>query len=294
MFKKCFVISIIFFVSFAFAKEPISACPALQQCLGVTPKYCSPENSKPNKKIKYDQEFCAPFKELSLRGLSYEDPIGKIIYTELSSEYRVIYESKGSFSATPAMISFLFDHMPFTAELINAYQESSYKLKYNTPDQKSFSGTNGRSLSGDFIWALQDSASVKENFRYVFLGYGRAKVLRWSLYGTAIAFLDMDPISENKIAYKLRAVVFPGNSILNSIMQMNVFKHVVNEKINQIVKDVVSSANQFAKGDKAPIQTIFKTKSPQEKQTLELFKEVVNGKPWTLGDALKKDKSYGK
>mgnify|MGYP003430442491 FL=1 len=83
MFKKSFVIFIISFISLAFSKESISACPALQQCLGVTPKYCSPENSKPNKKIKYDQEFCAPFKELSLRGLSYEDPVGRIIYTEL-------------------------------------------------------------------------------------------------------------------------------------------------------------------------------------------------------------------
>lgn len=295
MIKTKFIFLLILLLSsFVFASEESKSCPVISKCLNQTPKYCNEENSKPNKKIKYDQEFCTPIQEVFKRGLSPESPIGKTIYAEFGSEYRVIYESKGEFSASKGMISFLFDHMPFTAELINAYQESNYELHYNTPDQKSFSGTNGRSLSGDFHWALQDSANTKKGFRNVFLGYGRAKVLRWTLYETAIAFLDMNPLPNNKISYKLRAIVFPGSSILNSIMQMNVFKHVVSEKLNHIVKDVVNSANSFAKGNEEPIQKRFVNQNSKNKQTLQLFKEVVDGRPWTLGDALKKEPEHGK
>lgn len=291
---KFIFLSVFFCCSFALSAEEGKACPAISKCLNQTPKYCNAENSKPYKKIKYNQEFCAPIKEVFKRGLSPDTPLGKIVYTELGSEYRVIYESNGEFSASPQMISFLFDHMAFTAELINAYQESNYKVHYNSPDRKAFTGTNGRSLSGDFFWALQDSANTKKGFRNVFLGYGRAKVLRWSLHGTAIAVLDMDKKPNNKISYKLRAIVFPGNSILNSIMQMKVFKNVVSEKIDQIVKDVVTSANSFAKGNETPIQKRFAGKDSATNKTLQTFREVVKGRPWTLGDAIKKEPKNGK
>ena len=77
-------------------------------------------------------------------------------------------------------------------------------------------------------------------------------------------------------------------------MQMNVFKHVVSEKLNHIVKDVVNSANSFAKGNEEPIQKRFVNQNSKNKQTLQLFKEVVEGRPWTLGDALKKEPEHGK
>ncbi len=297
------------------AEAHANLCPAVKICLNETLSGC-PATIQQNKRINYDSVFCAPFKELKARGLSAENPVGREIYTKLSGEYRVLYESQGTVAATASMMSFLFDHMPFTAELINAYQDAKYELNYTNKSHTSFSGTNGRSLSGDFIWALQDSAGVQKGFRNVFLGYGRAKVLKWSLRGTAIAFLDMNPMPGGLVQYRLRAVVFPANSILNSIMQMRLFKAVVSDKIDHIVQDVVQSAQSFAKGNKKPIEKLLKEKetavqkmsqdkkntkpaphnnnmeknSKRFKETLEEFERVVKGKSWTLGDALKSEK----
>ena len=275
------------FSTFAFSYEKAKLCPALQACFQETLEECSKEDLKPYKKITYDEEFCAPFQEIKKRGLSVKSDIGKEVYSKLSGEYRVFYKAEGTLPATKSMMSFLFDYMPFTAELINAYQDANYELHYTNRNHTAFSGSNGRSLSGDFIWALQDSLGQKKCLRNVFLGYGRAKVLKWSLKGIAIAFLDMDVKDKNTIYYKLTAIVFPANSILNSIMQMNLFKAVVSDKIDNIVQDVVNSAKSFAEGEKDPILKSEVFKTGKYKQELKLFEEVVGGRSWELGDALK-------
>lgn len=280
-------IFICIFAVFSMAADKALLCPAVQKCLNITLEQCSAEDLKPNKKIKYNDEFCAPFIEISKRGLDPKSKVGQEVYAKLGSEYRVTYEFKGSLPATKQMMAFLFDYMPFTAKLVNAYQDENYALKYDSKDQRTFSGTNGRSLSGDFVWALQDSAGTKKLLRNVFLGYGRCHILRWDLKGTAVAFLDMDPNTKGEMNYKLTAIVFPANSVLNSIMQMDLFRKVVNTKLDHIVKDVVGSAKTFAKGDKKPIAKSGLFTLPQDKELLKTFEEVVAGRNWELGDALK-------
>ena len=182
--------------------------------------------------------------EITKRGLSADPKItgATEIYSRLRRQYRAIYENKGTLPLGQNVISYLFDNMPFTAELINAYLGTNYKLEYTSKDRRFFSGSNGRSLSGEFFWALQDSAGQKLGMRNVFFGYGHAQVLKWALHGTAVAYLDMDPVSDKEIRYKLTAIVFPGNSVLNSIMQMRVFKSVVGDNIDHIVKDIKKSS----------------------------------------------------
>ncbi len=273
----------------AAAADKSLLCPAVQKCLNITLEQCSAEDLKPNRKIKYNEEFCAPFIEISKRGLDPKSKVGAEVYAKLGSEYRVTYESKGTLPATPNMLAFLFDYMPFTAKLINAYQDEEYEIHYTSKDHKTFSGTNGRSLSGDFVWALQDSLGKKTLMRNVFLGYGRCHVLRWDLTGTAVAILDMDVNTKGEMNYKLRAIVFPANSILNSIMQMDLFKKVVSSKIDHIVKDVVGSSKTFAKGDKRPIAKSKLFTSAEDQKLLKIFEEIVAGRKWELGDAFKQD-----
>lgn len=260
-------------------------CAALSKCLDIRPSDCTEAEFKPVAKIKYDAAYCEPFKEMQRRGLKAQHKVGREIYTKLAGDYRVIYESKGTLQATADMMSFLFDNMNFTAKLINAYKDASYDLRYTSKDRKSFAGSNGRSLSGTFTWALQDSAGTKLGFRNVFLGYGSAQVLKWKLHGSAVAVLDLDPRQDGTVKYTLRAIVFPGNSVLNSIMQMRIFKSVVGDKIDHIVSDIVSSAKSFADGNRKPIQKSKEFDSPELKRTMELFNQVTGGKlKWQLGD----------
>lgn len=263
-----------------------SLCSGLKKCLDVDFEGCHEEDKKPWVKAKYNDAFCAPYKELVARGYPPNPKAVMVheIYARLGRQYRVVYEYKGTLPMNKNVISFLFDNMPFTAQLINAYLDENYTLEYTKPNRRFFDGSNGRSLSGEFYWALQDSAGQKLGMRNLFFGYGHAHVLRWQLHGTAVAYLDMDETPDKKIKYKLTAIVFPGNSMLNSIMQMKVFRSVVNTKIEHIVDDIKKSSGMYFSGNKEPMLKSASLKSTENVQYVLDFEEVVNGARWELGD----------
>lgn len=264
-------------------------CSGMKACLDKDVPGCDELDKKPLAKVKYDEAYCAPFHEVVARGLSTDmkTPYAPEIFARLGRQYRAVYENMGTLPLDENVISYLFDNMPFTAQLINAYLESGYVLEYTHPNRRYFDGSNGRSLSGEFYWALQDSAGHKLGLRNLFFGYGHAKVLKWALHGTAIAYLDMDPIPNKKLKYKLTAIVFPANTVLNSIMQMDLFKKVVNAKIDHIVDDIKKSSGQYFSGDKEPMLKSTNLKSQENVQNILDFEAVVNGAPWKLGDYMR-------
>lgn len=275
------------------ADELRSLCSGVKKCLNIDYGSCTEEDQKPWPKVKYDEEFCAPYIEITKRGFPADPKVTMAteVYTRLGRQYRAIYVNEGNLPLGANVISYLFDNMPFTAQLINAYLGTEYSLEYTHPSRRFFSGSNGRSLSGEFYWALQDSAGQKLGMRNLFFGYGHAKVLKWALHGTAIAYLDMDPISNKQLHYKLTAIVFPGNSVLNSIMQMKVFKKVVNDKIDHIVDDIKKASGKYFGGDKEPMLKSASLKSMENVQYVLDFENVVNGAPWQLGDFVKLQKA---
>ncbi|WP_163436677.1 hypothetical protein [Fibrobacter succinogenes] len=263
-----------------------SLCSGLKICMNQVFEGCFEDDMKPWPKVKYDDEFCKPYKELANRGYKADPkaPMVPEIYARLGRQYRVEYTYAGTLPLDENVIKYLFDNMPFTAQLINAYLDENYVLEYTHPNRRFFNGSNGRSLSGEFYWALQDSAGQKLGMRDLFFGYGHAKILKWALHGTAIAYLDMDPMPGKIIKYKLTAIVFPGNSVLNSIMQMKVFRSVVNTKIEQIVNDIKKASGMYFSGNKEPMLKSAALKSEENVQYVLDFEEVVNGAHWELGD----------
>lgn len=270
-----------------------SFCAGMDKCLDIKYQACTEKDLKPWPKIEYDEEFCAPYKEVVKRGFStnVDSPMMIEVFLRLGRKYRAIYSSEGTLPLGVNEISYLFDNMPFTADLINAYLDSKYELSYNSTDRRYFSGNNGDGLSGDFFWALPDSAGKKLMLRNLFFGYGYAQILKWSLKGTAIAFLDMDVIAPRKLKYKLTAVVFPGNSVLNSIMQLRVFKSVVNSKIDEVVGDVNKAANMYYGGNRRPLTNSKKLQTTENIRHIAEFDKVVAGGPWKLGDAVRYERA---
>ena len=263
-----------------------SLCSGLKKCMDIDYPGCSVGDKHPWPHHKYDEEFCSVFKEVDKRGFkpTPETPMAAEVYARLGRRYRAIYVNEGTLPLNEDVIKYLFDNMPFTAQLINAYLGENYLLEYTHRNRRFFNGSNGRSLSGEFYWALQDSAGQRLGMRNLFFGYGHAHVLKWQLHGTAIAYLDMDPLPGKKIKYKLTAVVFPANSVLNSIMQMKVFKSVVNSKIDRIVDDIKKASGMYFGGDKEPMLKSAALKSTDNVQYVLDFEEVVNGAHWELGD----------
>ena len=280
---------------FADENEDVRAmCSSAKHCLAVDLAECSEQDKMPLPKVEYDAEFCGPFYELKNRGLNPYSSIAQEIYKKLGKRYRAVYVNTGVLPVSGDMMSYLFDHFPFTTKLVNAYQGTAYHINYDSRDKRTFSGTNGGSLNGNFYWVLQDSAGMYKGYRNVFYGSGRAKILRWQLHGLAVAFIDLYPFDKNHVTYKLTAIVFPANSVLNSIMQMSVFKTVVNDKISEIVENIAEASTRYAKGDHKPIEQDSILKTSPYKEQLKEFLEVAGGEPWTLGDELKNSEMKNK
>lgn len=264
------------------------SCAASNACLGVILPGCSEEELSPVENIDYDAEFCAPFTDLRNRGIDLRSPVTFEIFGHLGKRYRVSYEASGSLPVTGDMMSYLFDHFPFTTVLVNLFQGTQYTIHYNSTNQRLFSGNNGGHLFGDFYWVLQDSAGIGKGFHNVFYGSGRCKILKWNLHGIAVAVLDMVPDGE-KTHYRFRAIVFPANAFLNSIMKMGFFRDVVNSKISEIIRNISESSESYVAGNHAPVDTATVLRSGRYAKELSEFRKVAAGElKWTVGDAVEK------
>lgn len=253
-----------------------AVCAGAKKCLQVSLPGCSEKDLKPLEDLTYGPEVCAPFQELVARGVNPRSATALQIFSSLGDKYRVEYEVTGELPVNADMMRFLFDHMPFTSRLINAYQDTKYSLAFSHGDKWHFHGGNGRNLKGKFHWMREDSLGQKVGRRNTFWGSGAAKVLVWQLHGVALVFLDYDPVDHNKVRYRLRSIVFPSNAFLNSVMQMDLFRDVVMEKMQQIVGHVEASARAYAKGDHKPIRKVEDfQKIPWLRSQLYEFEEVV-------------------
>lgn len=250
-------------------------CSGVKHCLTIDLAGCSTEEKAPYEDVEYTPEFCEPFLNFASRGLSPISITSLQISSYLGQNYRVEYPVQGRLPINQAMMDYLMNHMPFTAYLINAYQQTEYTLKYTYGRKEDFHGDNGGSLQGFFKWVQQDSAGVSG--KNLFWGAGRAKVLMWKLWGVAVMTLDYQFVDDSHIDYRLRPIVFPSNGFLNSIMHLKLFRNVVHDKIEKIVLDIENSARQFATGNRKPIEESphFKKKVWLSLQLRE-FEKIVN------------------
>lgn len=292
--KRTTAIVLLFFFAAASASvtpqdEKNAMCSSEKICLGVDIPECSEEEKKPLEDVTYDGDFCGPFYELRMRGLNPHTEIAKEMFKHLGQRYRVIYEQGGILPVNGDMMSYLFDHLPFTTKLVNAYQGTAYDIHYKSADHRSFAGTNGENLYGDFYWVLQDSAGMYKGFRNVFFGDGKCKILKWYLHGIAIAFVDMAPFDAKHTQYKFKAFVFPANSMLNTIMQLSVFRNVVINKIQGIIINISVAADGYDEGNHKPVENSADLKKQPYREQLDEFTKVSEGKiPWTVGDDVDK------
>ena len=113
-----------------------SLCSGLKTCMDIDYPGCSVGDKHPWPKVKYNEEFCKPYKELEKRGYKVDPkaPMVPEIYARLGRQYRVEYVYAGTLPLDENVIKFLFDNMPFTAQLINAYLDENYVLEYTHPN----------------------------------------------------------------------------------------------------------------------------------------------------------------
>jgi hypothetical protein len=106
---------------------------------------------------------------------------------------------------------------------------------------------------------------------HVFFGRGRSKFLTWKLHGTATAILDLKEAGPKSVSYEFRAIVSPSGPMLNSIMNLKLFKSLINGEIQGIIDNIEKAASEFAKNNRKPIENYTEFKTTKWQKNLQEF-----------------------
>jgi hypothetical protein len=222
-------------------------CRLLYGCnLKVPEGYCPSTAVLGPAPIVYDNERCSEAREFSRRGVGPDHPVwGFKLYRFLGYEYRVTYEISDTLPISRERLEYLVGDVPLAAKLVSYYQKNPYTAEYVDFGRTHFKGTNGKHLRGE---AKVITGSYMEKHLY-YMGSGVAEWGFWTLVGPAM--MDFEywevPGREKKIGYKVKILVFPGNGVINSIMNLGVFRGLVKSKINGVLTDISETAQKMEK-----------------------------------------------
>lgn len=243
-------------------------------CLQDVPDNASPDTCTDRPTVAIDPRHCNIVRELYARGLDPHSAWGRRLYALLGRKHRVTYRLAGTLPLNAAVMSFLLDHVPFAAALVNAFQGTSYHARYLDRARTRFSGDNGDNIAGRFTRVLQ----TPDQLQTVYFGQGTADILMWKLYGVALILLDLTPRGKD-VDYRFRCIVFPGSAWLQTIMNFMLFKKIVVGQIEDILDAVQTAAAAFHRGERRPIAESPELARPEMRQVLQGFQDVLTHCP---------------
>jgi len=229
-------------------------CKLVYACgLKIGPGRCpAPTELGPPAPYSRDGERCLEARELESRGLRADHPdLGFRLYRFLGHEFRVTYQIPDTVTIARARLEFLLDDIPRAAKLVAHYRKTPYRAEYVDAARTHFKGEKGTRLRGE---ARRISGSYSEA-RLIYIGTGTAEVAMWTLVGPAMMdfrYQEIPPApgsTRERVAYDLKVVVFPGNSIINSIMNLGLFRSIVTSKIRDVVVDITETARLLAEDE---------------------------------------------
>jgi hypothetical protein len=240
-------------------------CGLLKGCgLSAPDGWCPPEHSKGVDGVKYDDERCAEARELTAYGVRNDDLTGYRLFAFLGHRYRVLYAVEGEVPLSAARLGYLMSDLPLAARLLTRFQSTKYAAEYVDPQRRRFRGSKGAKLSGeaDLIAGGPDARTSW------YFGEGTSKVGPWRLRGRSLMRFEFAPAGEGdgRIRYRVRILSTPTNAALNLIMNLGLFKSIVNGEIREMVEDVTQASGRLeAAGASLPTDTQW---SPEDRDKL--------------------------
>ena len=207
--------------------------------------YCPDRSQIEKPKFTFDSTRCLEARLLNARGVGPGHPLfGFKLYRFLGMEYRVLYTIEDELPISQERLAYLLGDLPLAARLISHYMKEPYTAEYIDAYRTHFKGTKGKRLRGD---ASLISGSSDEK-RLFYFGYGVATVAWWTLKGPALMDFSYAPKSGNAkvLQYRMKLLVFPGSGVINSIMNLGLFKKVVLGKVREVLKDITGTATKLA------------------------------------------------
>jgi hypothetical protein len=232
--------------------------------------YCPDPKYVPKPDFDFDSTRCSEARLLNSRGVPPAHPLyGYNLYRFLGMEYRTLYTIEDDLPISQERLAYLLADLPLSARLVSHFQNEPYTAEYIDAERRHFKGTKGKRLRGD---AALISGSSDEKHLFYF-GYGVATVAWWTLKGPALMDFSYapDPAKTGILKYKMKLLVFPGNGVINGIMNLGLFRKVVLSKVKEVLTDITETAKKLAApGAAASIQGA-KDWSAEEKKKIEEF-----------------------
>jgi hypothetical protein len=219
-------------------------CGLLRGCGLAAPEgWCSEEAAGGIKGLRYDDTRCRDARDLHARGVRNDDLPGYRLYAFLGHRYRVEYAVSGEVAVSAARLTYLMSELPLAARLLTRFQGTRYTAEYLDPGHRRFRGSKGSKLSGE---ADLVSGSPQEGTVWYF-GEGTSKVGPWRLRGRSLMRFELAPAGADgrKVAYQVRIVTTPTNAVLNALMNLGLFKSIVNGEIREMVEDVTEASHKL-------------------------------------------------
>jgi len=234
---------------------------------------CTEALSAPIPGVEHDQLYCGWVRGFSKRGILPTTPEAREMWRFMGSKYHVMYVVADTVPMPAPALDLLMRNIPLAAKLINSYRGTKYTAEYPIAlDSLFFHGTNGHSLEGQArqLWIRDDHRER------VYWGQGRVQVLKWRMVGNVvIEFRSWPPAgSASQTCYSIRFTMFPANALINTVMNLGMFKSVAIGKIQEILGDIIQASQAYAAG-KPPTSPA--TYTPAEKEVLKEFERLSKG-----------------
>jgi len=259
------------------AKQKLSAgqtdfCRIIHGCKLENPGgFCPSAKEVGPASFTFDSTRCLEARTLQSRGVGPSHPIvGYPLYRFLGMEYRVIYEVTDTISVSRERLEYLLSDLPLSAKLVSHYQNQAYTAQYTDAAHPHFSGTKGGHLKGE---ARLISGGYSEK-RLFYFGSGTAEVAFWKLRGPALMDFSYWPVpgKSHTVGYKMKILVFPGNGVINKIMNMGLFRKIVLGKVRDVLDDISETANKLNAAGGADIQRSSAWSAEEKKKVHDFFK----------------------
>ena len=180
--------------------------------------------------------------ELSARNVQLTGYWGARVKKELQIDGRVEYVLRGQVPLGFASLNFLFENLPQTAKLVNAYRGTDYKIKYLDADKRRFLATI-KGLQG----RMNLLSPLAQTDRRVYYGDGEGYFLWWHLYGTALVMVDIAASRQQTCDYELRIFLFNESSFVNGLLSLGVVRWAIKGRIKAIWSILFRRRSSFGK-----------------------------------------------
>ena len=231
---------------------------------------CTEATSAPVSGVELDQTYCSWVRGFTRRGIFPTTPDAMDMFRNMGTKYHVMYVVVDTVPIPMPALDLLMANIPVAAKLINSYRDTKYQAEYPIAhDSLFFKGNNGKNLSGQArqLWIRDDHRER------VYWGQGKVSVLKWNMVGNVVIEFRAWPVAPASplTSYSLRFTMFPANALVNSIMNMGMFKSVALGKIQEILDDVMQASQAYAQG-KPALKPV--TYTPEELKVLAQFEQM--------------------